>query len=268
MRTAILMAMLTIVALLATACAAQTATPGRASPTNPPAAGALDGSSWILTTLNGQPALGGTTVTLNFAGGRVAGSDGCNTYNTTYTADGSNIKISSPIATTMMACPDAIMAQATAYLAALEQAATYRIEGDQLTLLDAGGAELAVFTAQSSELAGTAWDVISYNNGQQAVVSVMLGTQITAVFDPDGNLSGSAGCNNYTASYQTDGNNISIGPAAATRMFCAEPEGVMDQEVQYLTALQTAATYRIDGSQMEMRTADGALVATFQRAAP
>jgi len=37
----------------------------------------------------------------------------------------------------------------------------------------------------------------------------------------------------------------------------------MEQEKQYLQALSTAATYRVDGSKMEFRTADGALVASF-----
>ena len=79
-------------------------------------------------------------------------------------------------------------------------------------------------------------------------------------------LTGSAGCNNYNASYETSGdNNISIGPAATTRKFCAEPEGTMDQEQQYLAALQTAATYKIELDRLELRTAEGALVADFAR---
>jgi heat shock protein HslJ len=40
----------------------------------------------------------------------------------------------------------------------------------------------------------------------------------------------------------------------------------MDQEQQYLAALSTAATYRIDGSKLELRTADGALAADFTKA--
>ena len=60
-----------------------------------------------------------------------------------------------------------------------------------------------------------------------------------------------------------DGENIQIGPAATTRMACSEPEGVMEQEAQYLAALETAATYRIDGPNMEMRTAEGSIAATF-----
>jgi heat shock protein HslJ len=118
---------------------------------------------------------------------------------------------------------------------------------------------------QSSDLAGTSWEVTGYNNGKQAVVSVTLGTTLTAEFGAGGTLSGNAGCNDYTASYKTEGKKISIGPAATTRKMCAEPPNIMEQEMQYLQALSTAATYRIDGSNMELRTADGALAATFQR---
>ena len=114
--------------------------------------------------------------------------------------------------------------------------------------------------------AGASWEVIGYNDGKQAVVSVTLGTTLTASFGADGMLSGSAGCNDYTASYKTDGSKISIGPAATTRKMCSEPPNVMEQETQYLQALSTAATVRIDGAKMEFRTADGALAADFARA--
>jgi heat shock protein HslJ len=155
------------------------------------------------------------------------------------------------------------MTQATDYMSALESAASYRVEGDTLELLDADGAVLAAFTAQPTSLAGTSWTVISYNNGNEAVVTVIIGTELTADFGEDGSLSGSAGCNNYTTSYQVDGEAISIGPAATTRKMCAEPEGIMEQEAQYLAALETAATYRMEGENLEMRTADGAMVANF-----
>jgi heat shock protein HslJ len=228
-------------------------------------ADALAGTSWILATLGGHSPLQGTTVTLNFDTGRAAGSDGCNNYGASYTADGSNVTIRQPIASTMMACPEPIMKQASTYMEALGQAATYKVDGTQLTLYDAGGKTLATFTAQSSDLAGTSWEVVGYNNGKQAVVSVALGTSLTAKFGADGMLSGSAGCNNYTAAYETDGKKISIGPAATTMKMCAEPPNIMEQEMQYLQALATAATYRIDGSKMEFRTAEGALAANFQR---
>jgi heat shock protein HslJ len=278
MTNRILMAVMVLAALVVTACGGQTQpaapttkpTEPPSVPTNPAAqpaggAAALDGTSWMLTTLNGQPALKGTTVTLNFAAGKAAGSDGCNNYTGAYTADGTNIKFSEQMAATMMACPEPIMKQATAYMQALGQAATYKADAKQLTLYDAGGKELATLGAQSSDLAGTSWIVIGYNNGKQAVVSTMAGTELTANFGTDGMLSGNSGCNTYSAAYQIDGNKIAIGPAATTRMACEQ--AVMDQEQQYLAALSTAATYRIDGNKLELRTAAGALVATFTKAA-
>lgn len=270
MRKTMLMTTLTAMMLIATACGSGQVAP-TTSPLTPtkeqPASGtmALDGSSWILTTLNGQPALKETAVTLNFAAGRVAGTDGCNRYNGSYTVDGANIKFGL-LASTMMACEEAIMTQATAYQQALGQAATYKADAQQLSLIDANGKELAVFAAQSTNLSGTSWVVTGFNNGKQAVVSTLAGTDLTASFGADGMLTGSSGCNTYRAAYQTEGNKISIEPAATTMMACEQ--GVMDQEAQYLAALATAAMYRIDGTNLELRTADDALAATFQKAAP
>jgi heat shock protein HslJ len=281
-----LMAVLALAALIVTACGGgQTPVPTNPpvptvkpteppAPTKPPAqptaqpvggSVTLEGTSWTLTTLNGQPVVGDATVTLNLEAGKVTGSDGCNVYNTTYTADDKNITFKQPIATTMRACEGELMAQGSAYVKALGEATTYQIKGQQLVLFDANGQELMTFTAQSQELSGTSWIVTGYNNGKGGVTSVIVGTELTANFGADGKLSGSAGCNTYTAGYQTDGNKISIGPAATTQKACEQ--AVMDQETQYLAALATAATYRIDGSQLEMRKADGALAATFQKAA-
>jgi heat shock protein HslJ len=171
------------------------------------------------------------------------------------------------MASTMKACPDPIMAQATAYAKALAVTGRYQSDAKGLTLMDANNHALATFNAQSTTLAGTSWEAISYNNGKQAVVSVATGTTITAVFGADGKLSGNAGCNDYNAGYSTSGKSITIGPVASTRKMCGEA-GVMDQEAAYLAALPTAATYNISGKTLELRTADGALVASYQQAQP
>jgi heat shock protein HslJ len=227
----------------------------------------LDGTNWVLESLRRESALSVTTITAGFQGnGRMSGSTGCNKYNAANTTDGDMITIS-PGATTLMACPTPIMIQESAFLDVLASATTYKIEGDEMELKDASGDVIAKFSAlEPVSLTVSSWQVIGYNNGKLAVVSVIIGTEITANFGEDGTLSGSAGCNNYNATYEVDGDNISIGPAAATRMFCPEPDGVMEQEVQYLAALETVATYLIEVDKMEMRTAEGALAATFQAA--
>ena len=227
---------------------------------------ALTDSIWVLTEMNGSPPLPNTTITAQFfEDGKVGGSAGCNNYNTTYLVDGNEIQFGEHAATTMMACPDPIMQQEQEYFDVMKNAAIFEIAEDELTLLDSDDKTLVVFTAQSQELAGSSWDVIAYNNGKEAVVSVIIGSEITANFGEDGQLTGNAGCNNYFASYETEGDKISIGPAGATEMFCSEPEGIMEQEQQYLAALSTAATYKIEGLNMEMRTEEGALVANFAR---
>lgn len=220
---------------------------------------------WMVTELGGKTPLPDTTITAEFnVDGKVAGSSGCNSYSGPYTVDGKNIAMG-PFASTLMACPDLIMAQEFLYLKALENAATFQISDNELTLMDADGNDLAVFTALDQGLSGTTWDVIAYNNGKEAVVSLIIGTEITALFGEDGQLTGNAGCNDYFASYETDGDQITIGLPGVTQKYCSEPEGLMEQEQAYLTALQTAATYKITGMDMEMRTSAGARVASFQR---
>lgn len=223
---------------------------------------ALLNTNWVLTTLSGQAALADTQVTIRFEDGQLSGTDGCNRYSAPYTVNGAQLSIDKNMISTLMACAEPIMAQSTAYTAALIGTATYKTEAGQLTLFDAGGKPLAVFSEQSTGLAGS-WTVTGYNNGQEAVVSVIAGSQLTAGFDADGRLSGSAGCNTFTATYEVSGQSITIGAIGSTRMACASPDGLMTQETQYLQALATATTYARDGNRLELRTADGALAVSL-----
>lgn len=225
----------------------------------------LTGTNWMLTTLNDSQPVPTTTITINFDDeGRVNGSDGCNNYSGSYEVDGNNIKFGQ-MASTMMACPDPIMKQANAYQSVMAETTTFEISGDELNFNDADGNPVATFSVVSNDLSGTSWQVISYNNGKQAVVSVIIGTELTAEFGDDGELKGNAGCNDYFGPYETDDKAISMGPFGTTRKACQEPEGVMEQETLYLQALESAAVYKIDGNKMEMRTSEGSMAANFQR---
>ncbi len=232
-------------------------------------ANGLQGVRWVLVSYVNAAgetvtALVDSEVTAEFGpDGRVAGSGGCNRYFASYTVDGGNLAIGQA-GSTMMACePMELMQQEAQFLATLGSAATWQVEGDMLTISDAAGAPIATFQAsEPASLTGTTWTATGYNNGKQAVVSLLADTTITATFAEDGKLNGSAGCNNFMTTYTVDGANITIQPAASTRKLCPG-EGIMEQETQFLTALTTAATWRIDGETLELRTADGALVAGF-----
>ncbi len=192
--------------------------------------------------------------------GRVHAVADCNSANGPYTVEGASLSIG-PLAGTLVACPPGSLSDT--YLKQLQNAGTYVMsEGSLIINLKADSGDMK-FSPQSADLAGTNWIVTGYNNGKQAVVSTMAGTELTAVFGADDSLAGSAGCNNYTASYQVNGSNITIGPAATTRKMCALPEGIMEQEQQYLTALSSAATYHLRGNNLELRIANGALAVSY-----
>jgi heat shock protein HslJ len=96
-------------------------------------------------------------------------------------------------------------------------------------------------------------------------VPVLPGSEITATFAA-GRITGNGGCNTYGAGYSlagAGGTAIAIEPPVSTRVFCADPPGVTEQESAYFAALSTASAYRIEGDSLMLAAADGARVATF-----
>ena len=138
-----------------------------------------------------------------------------------------------------MACEDAIMAQEQAILAALGEVASYAVLDGQLNLLNAEGVTLLALTPQvapSLDRRRLAGSELQQRQGSGCRPPRRVGNHRHLCRGRQ-RCSGSAGCNNYITSYTVDGNNLTIGMAAVTMMFCAEPEGVMEQEAAYLAAL-------------------------------
>jgi heat shock protein HslJ len=105
--------------------------------------------------------------------------------------------------------------------------------------------------------------VSTYSGGR--AVSALSGTTITATFSEAGTVSGSAGCNNYVATCQITGKNMAIGKPAKGTTNCGSPTGVMDQETMYLSNLQSASTYAIEGDALTLYDLNGNILITFQR---
>ncbi len=230
----------------------------------------LEGVSWALDSYidqqgNTADVLPSTEITALFESGRLSGSGGCNSYSAAYVANGNKINISK-IISTMMMCAENISNQESMYLGALEKAAAYNATNDSLEMMDANGTVILTYSpARPLALNNTAWEMITYNNGKGALVSALAGTRVTALFHIDGNLTGSAGCNNYNADYKVNDSNIKIGPIAATRMYCAEPNDVMDQESSYLAALASAVSYKIDEKKLTLLNGNNTAAVTYQR---
>lgn len=214
----------------------------------------LIGTQWVLIALNGEVPLGDSEITAVFSADGVAGSAGCNSYTTAITREGDTLTIGMPAATRKFC--DGLMDQEAAYLSALQSVTGYTVNGLGLTLLDADGNEVLVFGAQSNGvLSGTSWTLTALN-GEAPLAD----TTITLSFDAD-RLGGSAGCNRYFASYSTVGSRFSAGQAGSTMMACAEP--IMAQEAAYLSALDAAAGWVMQGSELALLDADGAEILRF-----
>jgi heat shock protein HslJ len=150
------------------------------------------------------------------------------------------------------------------YLAALERVRkACRSENGELAVLDAYEAELLRYRAATPV---GSWRATGLLQGD-AFTTLLAGTEITASFDESGALSGSAGCNTYSASYSTDAGGINISQPASTRIECSEPEGIMAQEAAYLAALPTAARYEVAGRSLELLSAEGTAVVSYTREA-
>lgn len=224
----------------------------------------LDGTAWVLSSLAGIDPVPDVTPTAKFDAGRLSGSDGCNRFSMPYTTSGSAIEIGQSGISTQMACPEDTMAYAAAFTAALRKARSFRMSDETLVLRDASGSTVMTLVAQARLLAGTSWNVTMINNGKEAVVGVVDGSAVTMSFDAAGRVSGSAGCNRYTAAYTVDGDMLRFTKAAATRMACADP-AVSRQEQQFLRALESVTTMQFEGDRLDLRGADGALAMMLTR---
>lgn len=226
----------------------------------------LDGTAWVLEELAGQSPVEPGNLTLQFADGRASGSDGCNRFSGGFQADAKSLQFMQ-LASTQMACAPELMAQADSLARALTATRAYRGSEQRLELLADDGKALAVFKPQATSVAGTAWAVTGINNGKGAVASLVVGTDVTLEFGAEARVGGTAGCNRYTAGYTAAGNALAFAAPATTRMMCAAP-GVMEQEQAFLRALQQVAALRMEGDRLELRAADGALMLAARRVAP
>ena len=220
--------------------------------------------TWILTELNGNPIESDANIILVLEESTLSGSDGCNHLSGTYSLDGNKFSVGEELISTLMACEESIMQLAGEYTQALQASDTYKLEGNQLQLLDENGSVVAVFEAQSQELAGTSWLVNFVSAGSEdGTVSSLESQPVeqTLSFDADGKFNGNAGCNNYFGNFEVEENKLSLGAIGSTKMAC--PEEVMTAETAFLTALEKSATYQITGNSLQIRDADGNTLVIF-----
>ncbi len=143
----------------------------------------------------------------------------------------------------------------------------YRIEASNATGANAVD-EFNVTVKSALEpglpLQNTTWTLAYYYDGVGALVAVLPGSEITAVFGANDTVTGSGGCNTYSATYQITETDLSVGALSQSGKVCSQPPGVMEQEATYTAVLRTAVTYRIVGDLLEVKDGAGALILSYK----
>ena len=116
-----------------------------------------------------------------------------------------------------------------------------------------------------NSLDGTSWVLRSYRNNQGENVNVLLRSTTTAHFQAN-IVSGISGCNNYSVSYEVKNNKIQLGQVSTTQKVCVSPPGIMRQEENFLGGLNSAASYKLKPSSLEIIDSQGNTLLAFAKA--
>lgn len=103
----------------------------------------LEGTEWQLIKMNGKELPPHILVTLGFNDDQAGGKAPCNSYSASYLQNGSELSFD-PISSTMMYCEDS-MDYETEYGSTLSTVKSFKLEEDQLSLMDGSGTEVLVF---------------------------------------------------------------------------------------------------------------------------
>ena len=111
---------------------------------------------------------------------------------------------------------------------------------------------------QAPPLEHTTWRLSSIE-GRKALDDV----RVTALFDGNDRIGGSAGCNGYGGRAVVKGSAITIGQLAWTLMACSAA-GVMEQEQAYMSALEKVTFQQVVGSELRLGTAPGTVTLVYR----
>jgi heat shock protein HslJ len=110
-----------------------------------------------------------------------------------------------------------------------------------------------------AEVEGRTWRLVALEPAGAGPAWSGLGVDLA--LDGQGLAAGHAGCNRWGAGYlSTRPGALSFEPPVSTRMFCVEPDGVMEREAGFLAALPRVRGYRLEGERLVLELDGGRMV--------
>jgi heat shock protein HslJ len=227
------------------------------------------------------PMLPNSRATVVYFWDEYAGYDGCNWFQGVYSATtGGELRMQTLASTRNVCSPEELHQQAALYVSSLRNATEFRLEGEQLIANTVDDQRLLTHNAATPvPMPGTEWGLAFFWMADSEQWNpVVLTSMTTITFGEGGEAAGSGGCSDYTVGYEGDLQiekvmeatdtyaelpTLTFEPVAAELESCAEPEGIMDQEQAYFTALGSVAYYFKLGGMLMMLDADGTPLLLF-----
>lgn len=259
----VLTVMLSAIGLLAISVACGGGSSGSASET-----ASLEGTTWVLQAIYGEPVLDGTFVWLRMDGDDYEGLDGCNQYGGANRNGrpvvGDDGKFDpQPMFWTDAEClhPYGVMEHAEEYRRLLgRQRQSFRVEGDRLEILDWAGEVGMAFVRQVPlagkpvDLAGTEWQQVVEDSADESVRAA------TLAFVDEHLAVGTTACRGYAAFYRVWDGRVGFRATSMTEYGGSPPclEESRRQEGQFTDDLSQAIEYSVSNedetSRLRIRT--------------
>ncbi len=222
----------------------------------------LENTSWVLNTYGpaNSPLLVSPElkITAVFEGdGTMRGQSGCNTYATHLQINQQVITIGEVQQTQFGCSDDESWRQEKTFINALQTSHSIWREGDLLIISYPDGfLNFLPEQEPSASLEGTHWQLI--NIKAAGSVQPLIPTAIITARFTDGKILGTAGCNDYHGAYQESGQSFIMWEMILTTESCPE-ESIMSQEKQFLSALHSAESFRLDDHTLTIYFSGGEL---------
>ena len=201
----------------------------------------------------------GSTISLTFQNGSLAARAGCNNMFGQYTVSG-NVLNAPQLASTMMACDEALMNQDTWLAAFLASSPTWTYSGGTLTLTN-GTDTIALTEAPTGAavLEDTGWKLVGLISQSGSTVSAIDPTVTAWLRFADGQVLVNAACNSGSGTAKITDTTITFGPIAMTMRACVGPTQDVEQAMN--AVLQGTTTYTVkddpSGALLTIMAADG-----------
>ncbi len=223
----------------------------------------FEGITFVATEVTGAHTIvPGSTITLTFERGALSARAGCNGMFGQYTITGGVLK-APQLASTMMACDDALMAQDAWLAAFLASSPTWTYQDGTLTLTN-GSDTIAMTKAPSGAeaLEATGWKLVGLNSKTATANSTTaVDPSLTAWVRFNGSeVAYNTSCNAGGGSAEVAKDTITFGALRSTLVFCDGASGETEQAMN--AVMQGTTTYTItddpSGALLTITSQDGA----------